>query len=383
MTWQTKASAALLSLLAALLGQSAFAASTHDAEALTRWLLEPAARATSVAAFQRTFVPRATHAGATDRSPENSLPVEGASRWSTAFGEGAAPYGRPYAQTASSPVDEAIAAQLPDDRDVLKFAAGGIEMKIPLNWLVTEVNVGREVRLYVTPDELHRKPRSLTAGLWIAYHVREPVDDAQAELETMMERRFAQAAPQNLAAGRLERGTLDGRPAVRRQFRAAAASDGAAAELRGLHLLARADWGVVEVHTIAAADQPQLAATLVQAISDIRLHTPRIRRGDVAAAASSAQPIIGTWKSTRGRLVLFGRGQVVMEYDSAPLRQLDASTSELRRPPRRLQGEFVARDDVLWVTWDDGSKLNLRWRVDHGQLLLTDHEGRISQLERL
>ena len=48
-----------------------------------------------------------------------------------------------------------------------------------------------------------------------------------------------------------------------------------------------------------------------------------------------------------------------------------------------LAGRFRAKNDLLHVVWDDGSKLNFRWKLSGSALLLTDHEGQISQLQRL
>ena len=61
------------------------------------------------------------------------------------------------------------------------------------------------------------------------------------------------------------------------------------------------------------------------------------------------------------------------------------------RAPPRLEAEvvpasepvFEAKEDLLLVEWKDGSKLNFRWKVKDGDLLLTDHEGRISKLRRI
>ena len=53
------------------------------------------------------------------------------------------------------------------------------------------------------------------------------------------------------------------------------------------------------------------------------------------------------------------------------------------RDAKLLTGSFEARGDVIFVRWDDGSRLNLRWRSDGNDLFLTDHEGQISHLKRV
>ena len=53
------------------------------------------------------------------------------------------------------------------------------------------------------------------------------------------------------------------------------------------------------------------------------------------------------------------------------------------RPSKPLAGTFEARDDLVFIHWDDGSRLNLRWRLQDNDLFLTDHEGQISHLKRV
>ncbi len=53
------------------------------------------------------------------------------------------------------------------------------------------------------------------------------------------------------------------------------------------------------------------------------------------------------------------------------------------RPLVKLRGTAVAQDDLLLVTWSDGSRTNYRWRLYQGDLLLTDHLGRTSRLKPL
>ena len=57
-------------------------------------------------------------------------------------------------------------------------------------------------------------------------------------------------------------------------------------------------------------------------------------------------------------------------------------SSELPRKIVRLTGRFRARDDLILIFWDDGSKLNYQWRLHNGDFLLTDHTGQASQRQR-
>ena len=51
--------------------------------------------------------------------------------------------------------------------------------------------------------------------------------------------------------------------------------------------------------------------------------------------------------------------------------------------PPRLRGTYRAAGDVIYITWVDGSRLNLRWKLSKGKLLVTDHQGQISKLKPL
>jgi hypothetical protein len=48
-----------------------------------------------------------------------------------------------------------------------------------------------------------------------------------------------------------------------------------------------------------------------------------------------------------------------------------------------LDGQFVAVGDLLFIAWRDGTRLNLRWYRNEDDLVLADHEGRVSRLKRL
>ena len=50
---------------------------------------------------------------------------------------------------------------------------------------------------------------------------------------------------------------------------------------------------------------------------------------------------------------------------------------------RRLAGRFKVADDLLMVDYIDDSRSNYRWRIEGTELMLTDHEGRVSQLARI
>lgn len=50
---------------------------------------------------------------------------------------------------------------------------------------------------------------------------------------------------------------------------------------------------------------------------------------------------------------------------------------------KTLAGRYRAENDLLLVTWADGSRTNYRWRRQGPNLFLTDHTGRTSQLRRI
>lgn len=268
-----------------------------------------------------------------------------------------------------------------DEADIVRFAAGAIEFAVPNGWVVSEQYVGREVRLLVTPEPGDRRGGSMLPRIWVTYHV-EPDRAPRTRLKTWLARRSREAAGPEAVLLPPETIIVAGHGALRQPYRSLPqASRDVAVE--GFHLLVSADWGIVEIHTRFGRDAAEQRAAADRLLKSLVLGTPEAAAQPARRADGDAQPIVGVWKSLRGRLHLTHDGQIVLQYDAQRIRQLDDRRELLRRPPRRLTGRYHAHGDLLQVTWSDGSRLNLRWRLHRGDLLLTDHLGRISQLKRL
>jgi hypothetical protein len=150
-------------------------------------------------------------------------------------------------------------------------------------------------------------------------------------------------------------------------------------EVRGYHVLISTDWGIAELQVRHASDE--VAQFAAEVLDQMELGTPLERPSPDVATTAHARDLFGTWKAERARLIVRADGAIDLQHDKERVRQLDQI--HLRRPQRRLRGTYIADGDVLYVTWADGSQLNLRWSSTYGQLLLTDHFGRVSQLHRL
>lgn len=264
----------------------------------------------------------------------------------------------------------------------LVFAAGAVELKLPEGWFVYEAPTGREVRVVLSPEPLDRPGEMPSDGMWFAFHPRPPRGGAAVDLEQVLAERLRLATDNRAQAAPPETLTLDRRRALRRRFDMAPGP--AAAPLqRGFHLLIDTEWGLCEVHGVAPSAQYERRSSQFQRVIDsVRLARPRPKQQVVADHLHDAAPIIGAWKALASRLRLHGDGRIEIVLDNP---QRADNRSDTRRPPRprRLVGRFTAEQDLLRVTWSDGSLLNFRWRLQGNDLLLTDHEGRVSQLSRL
>src|SRR5436190_4213241 len=52
--------------------------------------------------------------------------------------------------------------------NVVRFAAGTVELAVPSNWTVKQVPLPREIRLVTGPGEIPDDPSRLERGLWLA-----------------------------------------------------------------------------------------------------------------------------------------------------------------------------------------------------------------------
>ena len=149
-------------------------------------------------------------------------------------------------------------------------------------------------------------------------------------------------------------------------------------------MLVATSLGLLELHAIApAAEYQQRVADFNRFVSSLRFRKPPdFPDKRVANSIRDAAKILGTWKAFRSRITLTADGSVVIKPDDFQTAVAEAAD---RADPQSawLRGSFRASGDLLFITWEDKSRLNFRWRLRDEELLLTDHEGQISQLRRI
>lgn len=283
------------------------------------------------------------------------------------------------------PVDTTPAHPTLDDRDVVVHAAGALTFRLPFDWQLREVPVGREIRLVLSPQPIPADPENLTDGLWIAYRRSTmPSPDPATEIDAAIGDRLSLAtSARAIPTSDPQRFLLSDFPAVRMTFTLPA--DAPATSSRGHHLLARTPWGIIELHSVATeASAAHILPTTDDLLAQLRLAPPVIEDLTVAPGFESAAPALGTWKAIRSRMRINGDGTIAINFDRDGIFDL-AGSGRLRYDQRRtvLRGTYTAAGDLIKVTFTDGTRLNYRYRVQGDYLLLTDHHGRTSQLARL
>lgn len=285
------------------------------------------------------------------------------------------------------PVDTKVANPSTEPNVVL-FARDLVRMHAPDTWFVTETAAGRDVRLVLTPQEFSNEMKQ---GLWLCCHVLEgrPVLEAP---DQMLTQRIAEVTEQRANNLAISTRTLGNWPGWQAEFDlpvkgTANATEQAAQQYRGFHFLAPTPWALVEGHAIYPADAPEAGEELRRLVASVQLNAPRAWPAQSTAATKDAELVYGVWKSSHGRFRIYGDGRIDLEKDQVLLLNTPASRQEAERlranGPPRLRGTYQASGDILQVTWEDGSQLNLRWKTSHGKLLLTDHLGQISKLKPL
>jgi hypothetical protein len=149
--------------------------------------------------------------------------------------------------------------------------------------------------------------------------------------------------------------------------------------VRGFHFVTVTSWGICELHTVCAESMLVARQAEWQALVDATtLEQQPIAAPIAVEQARDAELILGSWKSFRSRFRLYADGKIEISLDPKNPETVDRS-----QPAQVLRGRYEAHENVLFVTWDDGSRTNYRWRLDQDSLLLTDHDGQISELRRL
>lgn len=267
-----------------------------------------------------------------------------------------------------------------DTRDVALHAADAVEFRVPNGWRTLETAFGRELRLVVLPPGAEAKAAMPTDGLWLSYHVRpfsrKPERD---EIQQMFDARMKLAAPESVPDSDLIEETINGLPGVSRAFvvQEAEPTDGKL----GFHMLIGAEHGIVEIHAVASLDLSQdREVAWREIINSLAISAPQLSDEKPVPQAIDAKRILGSWKSMRSSLQLRPDGTISIIADPKRGALLDGSSPESQ--PEKVNGRYQAQGDLIMVKWDDGSLLNYRWKRDGIRLLMTDSEGRISQLRR-
>ncbi|MBC8356667.1 MAG: hypothetical protein H8E66_32225 [Planctomycetes bacterium] len=258
--------------------------------------------------------------------------------------------------------------------NAVRFAGGGIELQIPPGWWSGEVPFGREIRFVVAPARPASTRKMPVDGMWMAYHASSLSDSPdEATLPRYLSERLRLATSSNSQYS----------PATPFQFGnwAAVVADFTSTEsaspntsITGRHVLVRTDWGIFEFHASAPDTIVESRSNRWTAVwESLRLNLPTTANGLSQNDLTASDSIIGDWKSYRSRMRFSKDGRVVIVPD--------AIGDDRNANP--LAGTFQARDDLVFVQWDDGTRLNFRWRLHDNDLFLTDHEGQISHLKRV
>lgn len=272
-----------------------------------------------------------------------------------------------------------------DLRDLVFFAGGAIELRVPLNWQVREWPRAREMRLLVSPGEFSGGLQPPHDGIWLsvlAQPTAQPLSPEQ--LADYVARRCRNGAEDRTTLQQTDWIQLAGQRAWRQTFAVdvpEAGGTGESLRVVAAHWAIPMPWGIVELQ--ARAPEPlgsQRFADWDLLLESLVLRAPEMNRSPAVANVAEAEPILGSWRSFRGTMRLHPDGRIVIASDPDRFARLD---DESRPRPKAISGHFESRQDLLLVQWDDGSKLNFRWRLADGRLLLTDHEGKTSQLRRI
>ncbi len=280
------------------------------------------------------------------------------------------------------PLQEPLTAPATDDRDVVFFAADSVEFKLPYGWNVQETPWLRDVYLQLGPQaQFSRDPHDLAGGVWLKYRPErapKPNRNLQADLNVRLQAAVATmpriGEPQTVDIG--------GYTGLLQEFSMPLA-DGT---LRpAAHLVVITQWGVFELRAMESGPNSHFASVGTSEILkslQFHSHAPGIGMGKPPqASATAATPIFGSWKAINGRMQILRDGRLALELDRKQVIRFDESGyPKFRDPNVVIIGRYDAKDDLLQVTWEDGSQTNYRWDLQGENLLLTDHEGRVSQL---
>ena len=262
------------------------------------------------------------------------------------------------------------------DRAVAIHAAGAVTMSFPTTWTVHEVPVRREIRLVLRPNELRDSEQSAAnrVEFWLSYHHQSGLGNDAQQLRRFAKNRVAAITRGRLDIDDLRATSIDSYPAIQVTFHYELMETNRIAR----YIAAVAPWGHVELQTSTLAeDWAGHEGMFSEIVNSIRLAQPSVSQRMVVGSVHDASPILGSWKSYRGRMRLVDDGRVEIVADQAFSYESTEGTTETSK---KIIGQFRAQQDLLFIEWADGSQLNFRWRLAGNRLLLTDHNGRMTQL---
>lgn len=256
----------------------------------------------------------------------------------------------------------------------MQFAGGSISIMVPNGWWAEEVPVGREIRLVIAPQRPANLRKMPADGMWLAYHAVPATQsiENQALMQELSIRLRSVVGGEALVSAPSAFEFNDW-PAVVSEFTTSVATL-ANRKITGRHVLVRTDWGLFEFHASALDEVvPSRSEVWTETWDSLQLNAPTTIRDQLSELPSSSGGIVGNWKSYRSRMKFTDDGRVELIPDSV----FPDET------PTTLSGTYEARNDLIFVRWNDGSRLNFRWRLQGNDLFLTDHQGQISQLKRV
>lgn len=267
-----------------------------------------------------------------------------------------------------------------DERDMVLHAAGAIVFRKPKGWRAVEAPFGREIRLLLLPPGQQARNEMPRDGVWLSYHVRPyTMTPNTKEIGAMLPARMKSAAPEAEVDSHVDNNEVDDRPMVSQAF--LVRNKSRSASLIGFHMLIGDQHGVIEVHGVSPlAISVDREHAWAQIVNSLEINKPEEEEIEIEPQAMEAKRALGNWKAMRSVLQFRGDGSVVIISDPKRGVLLDGSPDQ--QPLEQVAGRFQAKDDLIMVRWNDGSRLNYRWKRDGVRLLLTDSDGRISQLRR-
>ena len=261
-------------------------------------------------------------------------------------------------------------AQQQEESLQFEHAAGMITGRVPAEWYVGEQVVGREVRLVLAPHPPDRRGRLPVTHIWLTVHA----GITDVDLSEVLRRRRASTkrteAPMDEPASSSVPIRWNGFPGEKLVYRSLSPED-----LQHVWAVVETPWGLCEWH-VQSPDPQWVQGWAATIERDWRVRPPRRLASELAPAQEAARAAIGSWKGSDYRLRLLSTGRFELVWDRRRL--TEAGTYE-----EVLAGSFEAEEDVLRVTFEDGSRRNYRWRRAGAWLLLTDHDGRTAQLRLL